>query len=179
MRKAEAVWDAYRATELSLHEQWNYYGKLASQFPIPALRIVYAKAGTLAAACIVRDRRAVIDHKLYWSMPADLAEARYLSAVFNSETARSRAAAYQSRGQFGARDFDKVMFNLPIPRFDAKMKLHRDLAAAAEEAEKIAAAVALPEGVKFQRARRLVREALADNGVSARIDALVAKLLGG
>jgi hypothetical protein len=27
------------------------------------------------------------------------------------------------------------MFNLPIPRFDAKIKLHRDLAAAAEEAE--------------------------------------------
>lgn len=104
MRKAEAAWDAHRSAEMSLHEQWNYYGKLASQFPIPSLRIVYAKAGTLAAACIVCDRRTAIDHKLYWSAPADLAEARYLSAVLNSETARFRAAAYQSRGQFGARD---------------------------------------------------------------------------
>ena len=71
------------------------------------------------------------------------------------------------------------MFNLPIPRFDAKIKLHRDLAAAAEEAEKIAAAVALPEGVKFQRARGIVRDVLAEAGVSARIDGLVAKLLDG
>ena len=69
------------------------------------------------------------------------------------------------------------MFNLPIPRFDAKIKLHRDLAAAAEQAEKIAAAVALPEGVKFRRARGMVRDALANARVSARIDALVVKLL--
>ncbi|HSU98651.1 MAG TPA: hypothetical protein VLI91_00955, partial [Roseiarcus sp.] len=95
----------------------------------------------------------------------------------NSETSRSRAATYQARGQWGARHFDKVVFNLPIPRFDAKIKLHRDLAAAAEKAEEIAAAVALPEGVKFQRARRMVRDALADDGIAAKIDALVAKLL--
>jgi hypothetical protein len=106
-----------------------------------------------------------------------LTEGRYLSAVLNSETARERAAAYQSRGQWGARDFDKVMFNLPIPRFDAKIKLHRDLAAVAERAEAIAAAVVLPEGIKFQRARRMARDALAEAGVSAIIDALVAKLL--
>jgi hypothetical protein len=177
MRKAEVAWDAYRPAELSLHEQWNYYGKLSSQFPIPALRIVYSKAGTLAAACIVRDCRAVLDHKLYWFAPTDPAEAHYLSAVLNRETARFRAAGYQSRGQFGARDFDKVMFNLPISRFDAKLKLHRDLATLAGQAEIVAAKVRLPEGVRFQRARALVRGALADLGVSVAIDALVAKLL--
>ena len=47
-------------------------------------------------------------------------EARYLVAILNSETARERVEAYQSRGQWGARDFDKVIFNLPIPRFDAE-----------------------------------------------------------
>jgi hypothetical protein len=111
--------------------------------------------------------------------PARLAQARYLLAVLNSETARSRTAAYQSRGQFGARDFDKVMFNLPIPLFDAKVKLHRDLTAAVEEAEKNAAKVTLSEGVKFQRGQKMVREALASAGVSRRIDALVAELLEG
>ena len=71
------------------------------------------------------------------------------------------------------------MFNLPIPRFDAKIKLHRELADAAEQADAIAAAVALPEGVKFQRARAMVRAALAEAGLSQRIDALVARLLDG
>jgi hypothetical protein len=180
MRKAEAAWrDHAESGDMTLIGRWNYHNELGAQFPIPVLRIVYAKAGTLAAACIVRNREAVIDHMLYWSAPASLAEARYLAAILNSETARSRAAAYQARGQWGARHFDKVMFNLPIPRFDAKLKLHRDLAAAAEEAETIAAAVALPEGVKFQRARKMIRNALIQAGVSATIDALVAELLGG
>ena len=52
-----------------------------------------------------------------------ISKARYLASILNSETARSRAAAYQARGQWGARHFDKVMFNLPIPRFDGKIKL--------------------------------------------------------
>lgn len=158
---------------------WNYHNELGAQFPIPPLRVVYAKAGTQPAACVVQNRDAVIDHMLYWAAPASPAEGRYLAAVLNSEIARNRAAKFQARGQWGARHFDKVMFNLPIPRFDPKIKLHRDLAAAAEEAERIVAAVALPETVKFQRARALVRAALAEAGVSRRIDALVARLLDG
>ena len=98
-------------------------------------------------------------------------------AILNSETARERVEAYQSRGQWGARDFDKVIFNLPIPRFDPKNKTHAALAKAAADAEKIAAALELPEGVKFQRARGLVRMALTEAGVAGRIDALVGKLL--
>ena len=117
--------------------------------------------------------------KLYWSAPASEAEARFLAALLNSETTRARAEAWQSRGQWGARDFDKVIFNLPIPRFDAKDKLHKSLAAAAAQAEEIAAAVPLPDGVKFQRARGLVRVALKEAGVSDKIDALVARLLDG
>ena len=54
------------------------------------------------------------------------------------------------------------MFTLPIPRFDATVALHNELAGAAAEAERIAAAFALPESVKFQRARKLIRDALTD-----------------
>jgi hypothetical protein len=177
MRKAEGLWSGNAESGgMTLIGRWNYHNELGAQFPIPSLRVVYAKAGSLPAACIATDH-AAIDHMLYWTMPADLAEARYLVAILNSETARARAAAYQARGQFGARHFDKVMFNLPIPRFEATNSLHCDLAAAAEEAERIAAAVALPDGVKFQRARALVRAALADAGLAERIDGLVARLL--
>lgn len=179
MRKAEKIWNEHSDGSLKLIERWNYHNGLTSQFPIAPLRIVYAKAGTLPAASVVRDGAAIIDHKLYWTRAANVAEALYLAAIFNSETARKRIEHQQSRGQWGARDFDKVIFNLPIPRFDAKVKLHRDLAKAAEEAESVAAAVALPEGVKFQRARKLVRDALAKAGASQKIDQLVADLLDG
>ena len=73
--------------------------------------------------------------------PADEAEGRYLCAILNSEAARERVAQYQSRGQWGARDFDKVMFTLPIPRFSAKERLHRALVEAAARAGALRALV--------------------------------------
>jgi hypothetical protein len=100
-----------------------------------------------------------------------------LLSILNSETARKRIASLQSRGQWGARDFDKVMFTLPIPVFDDKQKLHRELATTAEQAEAIASHAELPDGVKFQRARKLVRDALAEAGISQCVDKLVAQLL--
>jgi hypothetical protein len=179
MKKAEAIWNEHRSEggDMTLRERWNYHNELGAQFPLAPLRVAYAASGTVPAACVLRDSKAVIEHKLYWTTAASTGEARYLAAILNSETARERTAKYQSRGQWGARDFDKVVFNLPIPRYDAKIKLHRDLADAAVKAERVAAAVVLPEGVKFQRARSLVRAALKEAGLAEAIDALVAKLL--
>lgn len=179
LRQAESMWNAHRKSRETLTANWDHFGKLGSQFPVAARRVVYTKAGTLPAACIVRDGRSVVDHKLYWMAPASEAEGQYLTAILNSEVARARVEQFQSRGQWGARDFDKVMFNLPIPRFDAKQRLHVALARAAERAEQIAVAVQLPEGVRFQRARAMVRVALADAGLSQEIHRLVARLLDG
>jgi hypothetical protein len=71
------------------------------------------------------------------------------------------------------------MFNLPIPRFDAKNKLHRKLADAGQRAEDAAKLVELVEGEKFQRARKRVRDALTEAGIAPEIDELVEKLLDG
>ena len=178
MREAEKVWKANAESgTMTLVGRWNYHNELGAQFPIPALRVVYAASGTNPAACVIVDQKQVVEHKLYWGAPGSIIEARYLCAILNSEAARKRIEAMQSRGQWGARDFDKVIFNLPIPRFDKAKALHRDLAAAAGEAETLAANVPLPEGVKFQRARKLVRDALADAGISQKIDKLVNRLL--
>jgi len=180
MRKAEAAWDANkRSKKMRLTQLFDYFGQLSAQFPISRLRVVYAKAGSHPAACILRDQNYLVENLLYWAPVDTEGEALYLSAILNSEAARSRVEAMQSRGQFGARHFDKVMFNLPIPRFDEKNKLHLALAAAAQEAEKAAAKVKLPEGVKFQRARGLVRTALAETGIAKKIDDLVVRLLDG
>lgn len=178
MRKAERLWDENSETtaNISLVQQFDYYGKLRVQFPFPPFRVLYAASGTLPAALVVSDHQ-IIEHGIYWAAAPSHSEARYLAAILNSETARARVAQYQARGQWGARHFDKVVFNLPIPRFEAKNRLHMQLARAGARAEEVAAAVALPDDVKFQRARRLVRDALAEAGVAAEIDRLVAELL--
>ena len=152
-------------TSLGRNFQWRLYASLTprlEQIPLPAS---------------FEFGRPVVEHKLYWSPVATESEARYLSGILNCEVARAKAETWQSRGQWGARDFDKVIFNLPIPRFDPKNKLHGSLAKAAAVAEKVAATVELPEGVKFQRARGLVRSALTAAGVAKRIDDLVTRLL--
>lgn len=179
MQKAEALWDEHSASgRMTLIERWNFQRGLSNQFPIPALRVVYAASGTLPAAIVLRDEKAIIEHILYWAKAGSEEEAHYLTAIFNSETARSRATHFQARGQFGARHFDKVMFNLPIPLFRASEPLHRELAEAGALAETVAASVELKKGEKFQRARKRVRDALAEDGIGGDIEKLVEKLLG-
>jgi hypothetical protein len=178
MAFAEEVWNSNsESATMTLVDRWNYHNELGAQFPISRLRVVYAASGTLPAACVLYDSSAVIEHKLYWSNVPAKDEAAFLLAILNSETSRERVAALQSRGQWGARDFDKVMFTLPIPRFDGANSLHVELAAAASEAEKISAALVLPENVKFQRARKLIRDALTESGIGPQIDRLVGRLL--
>ena len=178
MSKAEQVWTANSTNQgMALIDRWNFQRGLSNQFPIAPLRVVYAASGTLPAAIVLRDNRAVIEHKLYWANSEDEAEAQYLCAVLNSETARAAAEGYQSRGQFGARDFDKVIFNLPIPRFDNRIALHCQIAEAGIAAEQAVQSVELKEGEKFQRARKRVRDALIELEIAPTIERLVGKLL--
>ncbi len=177
MAEAEHIWSRHNSGRRKLLQQLDYYGQLSAQFPIARLRVVYTKSGTLPAAALLFDRQGVIDHELYWLAVEIIAEGRYLLAILNSETTRKRAEHLQSRGQWGARHFDKVMLSLPIPHFDNSNKLHKALEKAAGHAEKIAAAVQLKEGMHFIRARKEIRNALHDDGIAQKIDVLVAELL--
>ena len=175
---AERLWRDHGRSGMTFGGQLDYYGKLTAQFPPPPLRVVYTASGTLPAVAILRDAAAICEHALYWLAVRTDAEARYLSALLNSETARARVAELQARGQWGARHFDKVMFSLPIPPFDPKNTLHQQLARAAQRAEGVASEVQLREGEHFVRARRRIRDALKEDGVADHIDQLVAELLG-
>ena len=144
--------------------------------PAP-IRVVYAKSGKHLAAAVVEQREAFIDHKLYWAAVESYAEAFYLAGLLNSEAIRTKIAALQSRGRWGARDFDKLVFELPIPRFEPSDPLHRDLVGAAREADRTAETVELPEGVHFVQARQRIRAALIEAGIARKMDDLVARLL--
>jgi hypothetical protein len=174
----EELWKQHgKRSDEPLVPRLDFFGQLSAQMPPGPIRVIYGASGTLPAAAILRDRRAIVEHKLYWTAAGE-DEARYLEAILNSETARAGAAHLQSRGQWGARDFDKVMLELPIPDFSASDALHVDLVAAAGQAEVVSASVALPSGVNFIRARRLIRSALEGDGVGPRIEGLVTRLLG-
>jgi SAM-dependent methyltransferase len=174
---AERLWADQGRDALTFIQQIDYFGKLSSQFPIAPLRVVYSASGTLPAAAVVSDSRGIIEHQLYCLKIENEQEGLYLLAILNSETARARAENLQSRGQWGARHFDKVILSLPIPIFDASNKLHKTLAKAAIHAEKVANGVRLKEGINFITARQAIRAALREDGISLTIDGMVSELL--
>ena len=179
LERTEALWERHKRSAMTLTERIDYHGELSCQFPIAPIRVVYPASGTRLVATAVFDETAIVDSKLYWVAAESVAEARYLCGVLNSEVLRVGVARYQSQGQWGARDFCKYVFNLPIPRFDEGFALHRRIAEAARTAEDAAAAVALEEGMYFTRARRRIRTALAEHGVAAELERLVTTLLDG
>jgi len=177
LAEIEELWKEHgKRSDEPLVPRLDFFGQLSSQMPPAPIRVVYGASGTLPAAAILRDQRAIVEHKLYWTATGQ-DEARYLEAILNSETARAAAAHLQSRGQWGARDFDKVMLELPIPEFVAGEQIHAELVAAARRAEDAAAGLDLPATVNFVRARQLVRAALEREGIASLIDRLVARLL--
>jgi hypothetical protein len=70
-----------------------------------------------------------------------------------------------------------LVWELAVPEYDRREQLHRELAEAAAQAEKIDSLVPLSEGVHFMRQRRAIRDALAESGIAPTIDSLVARLL--
>lgn len=176
-REAESLWNQNSANRMSLRDRLDYQRLLRKQFPIPEHRVVYTKSGQHLAACRISDQTAVIDHKLYWAAADTLAEARYLTAVLNSEALSRGVERLQARGQHNPRDFDMHVFAVPFPIFDADVETHRRLADLAERAESVAATVELDPTWQFQKARRVTREALAADGVSGAIDGVVKELL--
>lgn len=177
LESTEELWEKHKRSAMTHLERIDYHGELSCQFPVAPIRIVYAASGTNPAACVVQNSNCVFEHKLYWAKPENLKEARYLCGVLNSETLRNEVAQFQSQGQWGARDFDKYVFNLPIPRFDKDNALHQRLARAAGTAERVANNVPLKESEYFVTTRKRIRAALAEDGVAERLEELVAKLL--
>ena len=177
-RQAEALWLAHRSSDrLTLLDRLDYRHGLKDQFPATPHRVVYSASGMYLAAARLSDPRAVIEHKLYWAPVAGIDEGRYLTAILNSDVLTQLVRPLQGRGEHNPRDFDKYIFQLPIPLYDPESAEHRQLADLAERAERVAGEVELPNGVAFQALRRRIRTALTDDGVGRHINELTEALL--
>ncbi len=176
MRRADDIWQANRSSErLSLIERLDYHRELSRQFPTHRQRVVYTKSGMHLAAARVANRRAVIDHTLYWATAADDDEAFYLCAILNASRITQLVRPLMSYGK-DERHIDKHIWKLRIPEYDGRQTLHRELADLGREAEEAVAALEL-RAVHFATQRRQVREFLDASGRSAAIDAAVGRLL--
>lgn len=175
--RASRVWDTHKKpqTKLTLTERVDYQRGLSGQMPVAAPhRVVYAASGGNLTACRIGPERTIVDNSAFWAACTTIAEARYLTAIFNSDAIVDTIRRYQPPGQFGPRHFHKHVFHAPIPLFDPTDPHHQSLAVAAEEAEQVAALIDATG--YFVTARRRVRDALTAAGITQRINTAVADL---
>lgn len=176
---ASKEWEEHKtgSPTMTLRDRLDFQRGLTAQLDGTRHRVVYTKSGNTVASVRLEDLSIVIDHVLYWMPAKSIAEARYLTAILNAAVTTKAVSIYQSRGLFGARHFDKYVWLLPIPQYDPSAEDHTALASLAEEAEQVAASVDIPENTGFQKARTLVRQALAEAGITERLNVAVAALL--
>lgn len=177
--QAEEVWAGNKsaADKSQLLDRIDYHGQLSAQLPTSRWRVVYTASGNSLAAALVRDDSAIVEHKLYWAPVAAEAEGHYLCAILNSATLLERVKPLQALGLFGTRDFDKNVFAVPFPKYDATDNLHARLAGLGAQSEEIAAAVDIAGARTFQAARKTVAAALVAAGISQEIEGAVAELV--
>ncbi|MDN5797043.1 MAG: N-6 DNA methylase [Intrasporangium sp.] len=175
----ESGWELGRkpTEELPLLERFDYQRQLSAQLPIATHRVVYSASGNSLAAARLSDSGGVIEHKLYWAPVGSPDEGRYLEAILNSTTMLDRVRPLQAKGLFGPRDFDKYVFYIPFPTYDASSPEHAAIAGLAALAEQAADAVDLSGVTKFTDARAKIRAALDAAGLTAQIEAAVAAVL--
>jgi methylase of polypeptide subunit release factors len=183
LRDAEAKWNEHSnkgasgSPRVTLAQSLNHLQKLTAQAARSPVRVLYTKAGTRLSACWIEDDDAMVDTSAYWSAANSLEEAAYVVAVLNTQIVLNRVKDLQPVGQRDPRHFDNLVWTLPIPEFDAAEVLHADLAVAALHASTVAAGVELPDTAHFTAKRRLIRQALAEDGVAETIERLVDALL--
>ena len=175
-RRAEGIWEEHRSSErLSLIERLNYQRGLDQQFPIQPERIVYSKSGMHLVAARLDDRRAVIDHKLYWATAASTAEAQYLCAILNAAIFTELVRPLMSYGK-DERDFDKHIWQLSVQLYDPQNDLHALLASRGAELEAAIASLEL-RSVHFAAVRRDIRKFIAESEAGQDVESLVEELL--
>ena len=176
-----------------LYNNLNHLNKLTSQLEYlrgttagdGTVRVAYTQSGQPTAA-VIRDSNAIVDRKLYQTKCQSEDEAYYVLGVINSDELAAAAATFMTKGLYGARDFEKHGWKLPIPRHDANDPLHvqlSELGATAEQEcrEMIAQSdiMTKPAGEAQSRAaRHLLRHEWQPMSDTAQaIEVAVAKLL--
>jgi SAM-dependent methyltransferase len=176
--RAESLWDGHKGeSHMTFMERLDYRRDLSRQLPTTPHRVFYSASGQYLTAARNDDECAVAEHKLYWAVADSVEEARYLTAMLNSPALTRLLAPMQSRGEHNPRDFDKLVWRLPIPVFDPGDGNHQRLAELAAAAEALAAETDVSGKRTFQAQRRLIREALERDGIAQAIDEKVLRLL--
>ena len=174
---------AGKNTPQTLLRRIDYHGELAAQLPLRPRTsrnfVLCPTSGDIMRAARARSGEAVADSTLYWYRTRTSREAGYLTVLLNTNCLQhAYTSARESGRHFHLHPWRKV----PIPRYDATVPLHREIAELCTQAEKVAARTVNAE-LEAARGRgqpsvsKAVRDALANNGIAAAMDEYARRLL--
>ena len=153
------------ATPKTLEGQLDFSGKLHNQFPIRDNVVLYNRSGSNLAAARMTTKY-VVDSSLYRVRTRSTEEALFLVGILNADCMAERFRATRKSD----RDFHTYLWReVPIPRFDGSDPDHARLAELALRAEQVAAGT--------EPTYKSIKGALADDGVAADIDRVVARVI--
>ena len=157
----------------------DYQGRLTAQLTeadTAAWTVVYNKSGSYLRAARQRGP-LIVNDACYWMSVSTAAEAAYLVAVLNAEALQP---AYQATRR-SDRDFHTHFWHeIPIPRYEDQVGLHRKLARLGQRVEEAAGTVR--DGLPLHGAGQVkvcaeIRAELGRIELTRRIDELVRELL--
>ncbi len=196
MSKVEKIWQLKRGSksENSTVVEWlNYRNKITNQNPNTQYWVLYNVSGSYLTATKVKKQEIVFnvagqsvrgqgfiaDYKTFYMESHDEDEADYLVAVLNAPIIDELVKPMQSRGLFGPRDICKKVLDLPIPLYDAKNSVHRELVDLARQCATLVVSRIEEEPkltqMQIGRARTSIRTGLSEQ--LFRIDTLMKSLM--
>lgn len=176
--RSETLWMENRSSErLTLMQRLDFQKTLSNQFPIQPLRVVYNRAGMHLMAAKVKESRAIIASGLYWASIETEEEADYLCAVMNAPVTTELVRPFMSYGK-DERDIHKHVWEVPIPKYDPTIAVHRRLSELGKAVENIVATFAIESNLHFAATRRHIRSHLQATPEGEEINEVVIELLG-
>lgn len=153
LKQAEEVWKikrAEKAEKVNLYSWLDYRKKLTQQSPKSRFKVVYNTSGTYLCACAIENTDTVLKaddsvlklsgvlaaHTTYYYDTNNEDEAFYIVAWLNSQIIDKLIKPMQSRGLWGERHIVKKVLELPIPRYNPKVELHKQLVTISKECNK-------------------------------------------
>ena len=121
----------------------------------------------------------LIDTTMYFIKCREIDEARYLSAIINSQALYDKAQALMPKGQYGPRDVHKHIWRLPIPNFDPTIPNHVTLANLCAQAEQETTLIATqqPNRNSVRATRAIIRDWQMNSAIGQSTEALIQTLL--
>jgi len=149
VKNAERIWEKRKKEDQpSVYEYLNHDQKVTNQNPSAEFIVLYNKSGTNIAAAYITPsehkhvgqlpiRGFIVDHIAYRYYANSEEHALYLVGVLNTAVVNQAIKPYQSQGLKGERDIHRRPFEVcPIPVFDSKSDLHREIVEVARKARR-------------------------------------------